>query len=54
MTSFSISANSLETEPLEITHQFIELCTPRIHLDVEGNPTVTSDEQVELFLHLVV
>ena len=47
MTSFSISANSLQTESLEeITHQFIELCTPRIHLDVEGNPTVTSDEQV--------
>ncbi|XP_046441231.1 protein farnesyltransferase subunit beta-like isoform X2 [Daphnia pulex] len=48
MTSFSISANSLQTEPLEITHQFIELCTPRIHLDVEGNPTVTSDEQVKV------
>jgi hypothetical protein len=54
MTSFSISANFLQTEPLEITHQFTELCTPRIHLDVEGNPTVTSDEQVEWFLHLLL
>lgn len=30
----------------EITHQFLELCTPRIHMNVEGHPTVTSDEQV--------
>ncbi len=31
---------------LDETHQFPELCTPRIHLDVEGCPSVTSDEQV--------
>lgn len=31
---------------LELLHQFEELCTPRIHMDVEGLPTVTSDEQV--------
>ena len=30
----------------EETHEFHELCTPRIHLNVEGHPTVTSDEQV--------
>lgn len=31
---------------LESNHQFDELCTPRIHMNVEGHPTVTSDEQV--------
>lgn len=31
---------------LETNHQFSVLSVPRIHLDVEGIPTVTSDEQV--------
>lgn len=31
---------------LEKSHQFSVLSVPRIHLDVEGIPTVTSDEQV--------
>ncbi|XP_057372129.1 protein farnesyltransferase subunit beta-like [Daphnia carinata] len=33
---------------LETNHQFSLLSVPRIHLDVEGIPTVTSDEQVKV------